>query len=213
MANFVNTNVYFAELNEDGEKELQKILSRVREPRENSDQRCFGDIFVDGKDGSPSYEETETIAFMHDAVGPKWCYFEDIEDNSFRTVSAWSWPQEGLEWIFEKLSDVDPNFIAVVTYEDESPNFIGASVYTAEGLYDDYEESYEELVAIMLERFEELNEHWDEEEEEFTEEGNDIFYENLYEVISELQLEFTQECIAEIRENRNADEDYEVVFE
>jgi hypothetical protein len=209
MANFVNTNVYFAEISEAGQAELQRILARVREPKEEYGQRLFGDVFVDGKAGSPTHEETETTEFMIDAVTPKWCHFEDIEDNSFRTISAWTWPERGVEWIFEQIGDIDPNYIAVVSYEDESPLFIGAAVYTANGLYDDYVEEYEDLVAIMKERFEELNEHWDEDEEEFTEEGHEIFYLNLYEVVGELQADFIAECIAEIRENRLAEDEEE----
>lgn len=209
MANFVNTNVYFAELSEAGEAELQKILSRVREPKEEYGDRLFGDVFVDGKEGSPTYEETETMEFMCDAVTPKWCNFEDIENSAFRTISAWAWPERGIEWIFEQIGKVDPDFIGVVSFEDESPMFIGAVVYTANGVYDDYVEEYEDLAEIMLERFEELREHWNDEEEEFTEEGSEIFYDNLYEVIGELQYDFIAECIAEIRENRNSDPDDE----
>lgn len=202
MANFVNTNVYFEELSEAGEAELQRILSRVREPKEPHGQRWFGDVFVDGKEGSPTYKETETFEFMIDAVTPKWCYLEDVEGNSFRTTSAWVWPERGLEWIFKQIGAIDPDFIAVVSYEDESPLFIGAAVYTANGLYANYEEDYEELVAIMRERFEDLNAQWDEDEEEFTEEGNEIFYLNLYDVVGELQADFITECVAEVRENR-----------
>lgn len=202
MANFVNTNVYFAELSEAGEAELQKILSRVRESDEPYGQRWFGDVFVDGQEGSPTYEETETFEFMRDAVTPKWCYFEDIEDNSFRTTSAWVWPVNGIEWIFEQIGKVDPEFIGVVSYEDESPMFIGASVYTVNGLYENYEEDYEEIVAIMRGRFEDLNAQWDEDEGEFTEDGNEIFSLNLYEVVGELQADFIAECVAEVRENR-----------
>lgn len=202
MANFVNTNVYFEELSESGEAELQRILSRAREPEEPYGQRWFGDVFVDGKEDSPTHEETETIEFMLDNVTPKWCYIEDIEDNLFRTTSAWAWPENGIQWIFEQIGKVDPEFIGVVSYEDEAPMFIGAAVYTAEGLYANYEEDYEELTSIMRDRFEDLNAQWNEDEEEFTEEGNEIFYLNLYDVVGELQADFIAECVAEVRENR-----------
>lgn len=205
MANFVNTNVYFAQLNDAGKQAFRDILSRVREADNSSMSELFTDIFVDGKEGSPSYEDTETMEFTCANVGPKWChleYFEDFDGESFRTVSAWGWPQPGIEWLFSKIGEVDPDFIGVVSYEDESPCFIGAAVYNVYGMYDSYEEEYEDLMDEMKERFEELNQYWNEEENCFEEAGNDLLYEHLYDVINELQLEFIEDCLEEIRDAR-----------
>lgn len=209
MANFVNTNVYFAEISDAGKEVFRNILARVREPIDFNDSRLFADIFVDGQDGSPLYEDTETTDFTCANVGPKWCHLEDFDEESLRTVSAWAWPQTGVEWLFAKIGEVDPNFIGIASFEDESPMFIGAAVYNVHGMYDYYEEEYLELMAIMQERFEELKQFWNEEDECFEEEANDLLYENLYEVINELQQNFIGDCLEEIRENRQDDADFE----
>jgi hypothetical protein len=195
MANFVNTNVYFAELSDAGAEVVRTIFSRVRE---STSDRLFADIFVDGQDGSPSYEDTETTEFTCSHVGPRWCHLEDFEETSFRTVSAWSWPQSGLEWLFEKVGEVDPNFIGIVSFEDESPLFIGATVYTINGLYDYYEVEYEELEEIMKSRLDNFADYWEEEDDCFNVDG----YEYMYELISELQSAFIEDCLIDIRDAR-----------
>ena len=212
MANFVNTNVYFAQLSDAGKQVFRDILSRVREADDNSMSELFTDIFVDGQEGSPSYEDTETMEFTCANVGPKWChleYFEDFDGESFRTVSAWSWPQLGVEWLFARIGEVDPDFIGVASFEDESPVFIGAAVYNVHGMYDYYEEEYEELMEIMKERVEELNQYWNEEENCFEEAGNDLMYEHMYDIINDLQTEFIDNCLEEIRDARESEADIE----
>jgi hypothetical protein len=202
MANYVNTNVYFEEISEAGSKVLADIFARVRQPTEEFGRLRFEDVFVDGKEGSPTYDDVNTYDFMAENVGPKWCYFEDMDTDSFTTYSAWTWPQEGVEWIVDQVAKIDPNVIAVVTYEDEMPNFIGAAVYTAEGLYESFEDDGEEIQEFMKERHPELAEHWDEEEQWFDEEGNEIYSENLPELIEEIQSSFVEDIVADIRSSR-----------
>jgi hypothetical protein len=200
MANSVYSNLYFVQISEDGEKKVQELLSRTRKI---DNQIWFGDIFVDGKDGSPTYEEVQTYGFTTSRVGPKWCFIEDIDGTSIRTESAWSWPEEGFSWLFSQVAEVDKNFIGVVTYEDEMPNFIGAAVYDAEGLYEYMEESGKDLIENLKETIDGLAEHWDEENEEFDDEGNEILHENLYEYIHDIQTEFVNQWVEAIQNDIN----------
>lgn len=180
MANYVNTHVYFERLNEEGTKVLNEMYSRVRD---DQDYEWFSDMFVDGKEGSPTYEESGKYTFTVENVGPKWCYFEDYDETSFSTVSAWSWPEGGVEWMFEQIAEVDSDFIAVVSYDDEMPNFSGAYVYDKDGVIDGAEWDYDEIRDMVMTEVPELQEQWDEDNEEFTDEGHDIFNENIWEVL------------------------------
>ena len=55
----------------------------------------FGDMFVDGKEGSPTYEETNTRNWYNENVGAKWCYIEEYDDDYLFGRSAWSAPEAG----------------------------------------------------------------------------------------------------------------------
>lgn len=196
MANYVNTSVTFHKINDQGKKVLEELYSRVRKDNKHE---WFSDIFVDGQEGSPTYEESEKYDFTLDEIGPKWCYFQDFEEDFFNTVSAWSWPETGVEWIFDKVASVDPDFVAYVTYEDEMPNFIGACVYDKDGLVDALEDESDEIRNeirdYMLEEVEGLVDEWNEDEQEFTDEGDEIFNENMWEWISDRQMQFVHEVL------------------
>ena len=127
MANHVNTHVRFEKLNDAGRAKLQELYSRIHA---KNDYEWFSDIFGLDKEVTDLYE------WNLQNVGPKWCYFEDRDEDYFNTISAWSFPQAGLEWLFEQIATVDPDFIASVFYQDEMPNFFGIYIYDKNGMID-----------------------------------------------------------------------------
>lgn len=182
MANHVHTHVYFEKLSDAGKAELQKIYGRVREAKPG--EHLFTDIFVDGDEFAPTYEEANTRQCSLDYVGPKWCFFEDMYEDSFTTTSAWSWPENGVESLFDMIEVADKDFIATVSYEDEAYNFMGAYVYDKGGCVDGLEDSGEEILEILMNEVDGLSDEWDDEEEEFTDEGWDMYHDNISEVMS-----------------------------
>jgi len=192
MANHVATYVRFEKLNDAGLERLNNLMSeRVR--GEEDGEGWFPDLFVDGTD--VTYDMVEEYGWTTENVGAKWCHIEnyDPDDGSFSLNSAWATPETGLEKLMEMVGEVDPDLVAYISYTDEMPNFIGANVMTKDGV-EEYEEwSYDELRDIMLERVEGLKDEYDAETEEFTEEGNDMFWEYQYEIIEELQDSFLNE--------------------
>jgi hypothetical protein len=86
-----------------------------------------------------------------------------------------------------------------VSFEDESPLFIGAAVYTADGMFECYEVEYEEIIEIMKERIEDFDDIWHEDEDCLISEG----YEFMYDLISELQSAFIEDCLIDIRDERS----------
>ena len=194
MANHVNTNVEFRNLNEAGKAKLAELISRVRPTEEGRHYQWFGDMWVDGKEGSPSYEETDQYAWTTENIGPKWCYFEDIGDDYFNTTSAWSYPEDGLVWMFEQISAVNPEVVAVVTYEDEMPNFFGLMIWAESSYYDSAEWDSDEIQNLMEERVPEIAEMKDE-DEDLTEEGWDLWNENIWELASDTQFEYINDTL------------------
>ena len=141
MANHVNTHVRFEKLNDAGKAKLEELYSRIR--TENN-YEWFSDIF--GLDP----EITDLYEWNLQNVGPKWCHFEDRGEDYFNTVSAWSFPQPGLEWLFEQIKTVDPDFIAAVFYQDEMPNFFGVYVYDKDGMVDGTEWGEDNEITEMM---------------------------------------------------------------
>lgn len=125
-----------------------------------------------------------------DDLGPKWCYIEDASDDYIMLVSAWSYPRDGIEKLIETLAETDPNIKANITYQDEMPNFFGCAIMTAEGIVDEIEWQWEELIEHLHREVDGLKEHWDEEEEDWDEEGREIMNDHLWECISDLQSDW-----------------------
>ena len=180
MANHVNTHVRFEKLNDAGKAKLQELYSRVRT---GSDKAVIYEWFSDIFGLDP--EITDKYDWNLENIGPKWCYFEDRGEDYFNTVSAWSFPQAGLEWLFEQIASVDPDFIASIMYEDEMPNFFGVYVYNKDGMIDGCEwgeeGEIEEMMHEMVPSLRELD------QEEQSEVYFDIWSDNIWELVHDKQ--------------------------
>ena len=66
MANNVTFRANFEQINEAALTKLQKLYSRFQDNDYN-----FGDMFVDGGEDSPTYEETNSRSWYIDNVGSK----------------------------------------------------------------------------------------------------------------------------------------------
>ena len=206
MANYVRWNMEFHQINDDAKKKLIELISRVRK---DQDHMWFGDLFVDEK--TLTYKETEQYSWTLANIGPKWCYFEemDIDSMTYYGDSAWSAPEDGVTKLLEILEEHDPNLITSLTYQDEGPNFFGAYVYRGNECLDSFENDYDELIEMVCNEIEELegkyiNEEWEDQESE------DIFNESMWECISNYQSEMVSDCIDTI-EQVIADEEKETV--
>ncbi len=190
MANHVNTWVKFERLNDAGKAKLQELYSRVRT---NDDRPWFGDMW------GLEPEICETYDWNCENVGPKWCYFEDRDEDCFQTTSAWVYPEQGITWLIEQLAEVDPDVLAYVTYEDEMPNFFGCWFVNKDGLYDGYEWDDEEIEQLMRQEHPSLLE-LDEEEQGDVYWG--IWNDNIWDLVAEKQYEVYQSIIMELNEGQ-----------
>jgi hypothetical protein len=180
MANHVNTHVRFEKLNDAGKAKLQELYSRVRT---GSDKAVIYEWFSDIFGLDP--EITDKYDWNLENIGPKWCYFEDRGEDYFNTVSAWSFPQAGLEWLFEQIVSVDPDFIASVMYEDEMPNFFGVYVYNKDGMIDGCEWGEDGEITEMMEQMVPSLKELDQEEQ--SEVYNELWSENIWELVHDKQ--------------------------
>lgn len=116
MANNVYTNISFYELSDAGKTRLEGILSRY-------DDGNLATI-IDGFD----QKEADYDWYITN-VGSKWAYIEEHGDGYISIVSAWSPPMSAIEFLLQSVNEVDPEFVASVSYTDEMPNFAGVAVY------------------------------------------------------------------------------------
>ena len=189
MANHVNTHVRFEKINEAGLAKLQELYSRIRV--EGSNYEWFSDMWGLDKEATDKYDWN----LQH--IGPKWCHFEDRGEDYFTTVSAWTYPDAGLVWLFEQIEQVDPDFIASVFYQDEMPNFFGVYVYNKDGIIDGCEWGEgDEITEMMKEAVPELAEL---NEEEQSDEYWNLWGDNIWEVISIKQYEVYQSIIQDLK--------------
>lgn len=178
MANHVNTHVRFEKINEAGLAKLQEFYSRIR--TDEKSYEWFSDIW--GLDR----EITDKYDWNLENVGPKWCYFEDRGEDYFSTVSAWSYPEQGLIWLIKEIAQVDPDVLAYVTYEDEMPNFFGCWFINKDGLYDGCEWDDEEITEALKEAVPELAEL---NEETDSDQYWELWNENIWDMIADKQYE------------------------
>jgi len=212
MANHVSYHVWFREINDAAKARWVEMTEHLKNEEQSGYEYWFADLFVDGKEGSPTLDEVRQYSWTTDQIGPKWCYINDYDDDSFSGYSAWSAPEMGLVKILEELEKFDPNIITSITYDDEMPNFVGWSVYKGSELEDGCEDEYEEIQEAVFNEHPHLKEHWDEDNDEWAtdEDGNttdaayeaqDEFQEHLYDVINTMQEEGIDNTLKWLKES------------
>jgi len=205
MANHVNTYVNFNRISEAGQKRFAELCSRLDGwDKEGTYSFNMHDIFglEESEDGPGTY------SWNIDNIGAKWCYMEDCGDHGFSTESAWSVPFDGIQYIFEEIYKVDPELVASITYEDEMPNFVGWSTWNNGGWDEGREWQWEEMQEHMLQQHEDLRAEWNEEDEEWTDEGQSLAWDYTREFIDEVVWGTLQEEVDYYIEHEHDDEEY-----
>ena len=211
MANHVSYQVWFREMNDAAKARWKEMTDNLHNDKQDGYEYWFADLFVDNKEGSPTLDEVRQYSWTTEEIGPKWCYIQDFDEESFHGYSAWSEPTPALEWILSQLAPLDPQMITSITHEDEMPNFIGAYVYKGTEIVDGAEDDGNEIVEYVLDGNPELKEHWDEDTDDWvtdedgnyteaSEEASDTYNEVLYEWISIRQDEIITETLEYMEE-------------
>lgn len=152
MANHVSSYIEFYNEDEALEPKLYEYIDSIIETQKKIAEEAQKDseyrmgIFSEGVDSVmkwfgievPGEDDIDRDWFINN-VGAKWCHLEDIGDSYISTTSAWSVPYEFVENLCKALSVKFPGTFAVVSYDDECYNFIGASLVNEDGV-DEVEE-------------------------------------------------------------------------
>ena len=190
MANHVDSYVRFNRISEAGQKRFAELCSRL-DGWDTQGTYSFNmhEIFGEPEsEGGPG-----TYSWNIEKMGAKWCYMEDCNDDGFNSQSAWSVPYDGIEYILSEIYKVDPNLFATVSYEDEMPNFVGWATWH-DGSYDEGREwEWEEMQKHMLDEHEDLRAEWNEEDDEFTDEGRELLWDYTRDFIDSVVWETLQE--------------------
>lgn len=214
MANHVSFNVWFREINDEAKARWKEMTENLKS---DNYEYWMGDLWVDGKEGSPTEEQVRQYDWTTDVIGTKWAYINDFDEDSFQGYSAWSAPEEGVSKILEELAKLDPNMITSMTYDDEMPNFVGWSVWLGDQLEDGCEDDDEEIREAVFAQNPEIAEHWDHDNDEWkcdedgdmldeSYEAEDQFRDVMYEVINDMQEEGIDEAIKAIKEYQEESE-------
>jgi len=203
MANNVNFTITFHAINDKAKATLDEMLKRVRT---DGDYQWMADMFVDGKE--LTYEQSEQYTWTTEHIGPKWCYFEEIDDNYLMGVSAWSAPETGLQNLLNILAKDDPTMITSISYTDEAPNFFGYSVYYGDNMEDGREDDDDELRDSVIRASNDLApDDWEEDNMEWVdEEKEDIYYQEMWEVIDDIQVSGIDEVVEGLMELRKEEQ-------
>lgn len=199
MANHVNYGVRFEQMNDAAKAKWKELSSRLVEQEY---EYWMGDLWV--YEGGPvSADDVREYSWTTEHVGPKWCYIQDFDEESFHGYSAWSEPTPALEWILSQLAPLDPQMITTITYEDEMPNFAGVYVYEGDECIDGYEDEHDEIMDRIFETHPDLKEKWDEEIEDWKDEdAQDEFQEILWEEISGHQMALIADTVEMIKNDQ-----------
>lgn len=190
MANHVDSHLYFHRISEDGKKRFGELVNRFDTYKQGYECH-LAHMWYDDLEEAFSNESFS----MHESVGAKWAYATDWDDDYISIYSAWQGVSPFIEYMVAEVAKVDPNIIAVYHYSDEMPNFTGTIIYNSEGADDAAELDYEDIRELMMDENEELSSHYDEEEEDFNEEGAEMFRELVWEWVSDWQSAQSNEMI------------------
>lgn len=192
MANHVNSYLQFREINDAGKAVLKNLCDRFDQFKSERKECHLAHAFVDSLDDID-------MTFMHEKVGAKWAYVQDWDEDGFSMYSAWRQPEEFVQYVVESVAEADPKSVAIFTYEDEMPNFIGADVYYGGDMFDADEIDDEQIRGNLCRKYSELNELWDDVEEEWQDEG-ELYFDYIWEYIDEWQQSVIDDALEQIKE-------------
>ena len=193
MANNVNNYLRVEQISAEGQKVWDSFMSRIEALRESANGHLTGLFYEADEDG---YWIVPEGVHAGEAVGAKWAFADDYDDDYINIQSAWSPVIPLVEHIAEEIGKVDPDVKLVLTYEDEMPNFIGVTTFTADGIDTDNDIDHDDIQEMIFAQHPDIREMWDEEEcdwkEDKEEEGYDAYSEVQWEVMSDWQIENTE---------------------
>ena len=197
MANHVSSYVNFYNINDEDFSPFKAIVDEESVTFNSNAHDLLAALDFEVPD-----EDDVDINWYFDNVGPKWCYFDELDENGFCTTSAWCAPTTLVEKIVALLEEKYPGTYATMSYEDEAYNFIGTAVIGKDGLDECVELECDEILSEFAAS--EGRESVDFDEIYSDDEGlNDAFYDFIADFLSENEednVRYYLEYLKEIEE-------------
>jgi hypothetical protein len=191
MANNVYNNLQVQDITPEGQKVWDSFVERIEALPGNG--HLTGLFYEADEDG---YWIVPEGVHAGEAVGAKWAFATELDDESMRIESAWAPVIPLVEHIAMEIGKVDPDVQLVLTYEDEMPNFIGVTTFTADGIDTDNDMDHDDIREMIFTQHPDIREMWDEDEGDWKEgkedDGYDAYSEVQWEVMSDWQIENTE---------------------
>ena len=176
MANHVNNGILVEKISPEGQKVWDSFIERI-EALPDDRGHLTGLFYETDEEG---YWIVPEGVHASEAVGAKWAFAYELDEETMIVQSAWSPVIPLVEHIAIEIGKVDPDVLISLAYEDEMPNFVGVATFDCDGLNTDHDCSYEELREDIFEKDAELKEMWDEDEDDWIEEHRDDAEENFH---------------------------------
>jgi len=191
MANNVYNNLQVQDITPEGQKVWDSFVERIEALPGNG--HLTGLFYEADEDG---YWIVPEGVHASEAVGAKWAFATELDDESMRIESAWAPVIPLVEHIAMEIGKVDPDVQLVLTYEDEMPNFIGVTTFTADGIDTDNDMDHDDIREMIFTQHPDIREMWDEDEGDWKEgkedDGYDAYSEVQWEIMSDWQIENTE---------------------
>ena len=191
MANNVYNYLAVEQISPEGQKVWDSFVERINALPGNG--HLTGLFYEADSDG---YWIVPDDVWAGDAVGAKWAFAIDVHDCGMNIESAWSPVIPLAEYIATEIGKVDPDVKLVMTYEDEMPNFIGVTTFTADGIDTDNDIDADDLQEHVFEKHPDIREMCDEDEGDWKEgkeeEGWDAMSDVQWDVYSDWQADNTE---------------------
>ena len=191
MANHVNNNLRVDEITSEGQKVWDSFIERIEALREDGSNGHLTGLFY--KADEDGYWIVPEGVHASEAVGAKWAFCYDHDEEFMIIESAWAPVIPLAEHIAKEIGKVDPDVRLTMTYEDEGPNFVGVTTFTADGVDTDNDLDWDDLRDLVISQHEDIKELWDADECDWHEgqedEGDDLLNQVIWETANDWQHE------------------------
>jgi hypothetical protein len=191
MANNVYNYLEVRKITPEGQKVWDSFVERIEVLDHNG--HLTGLFYEADEDG---YWIVPDDVHASEAVGAKWAFATELDEESIRIESAWAPVIPLVDHIAKEIGKVDPDVQLVLTYEDEMPNFIGVTTFTADGIDIDKDIDHDEIREMIFTEHPNIREMWDEDEDDWKEdkeeEGYDLYSEVQWEMMNDWQCDNTE---------------------
>ena len=191
MANHVNNYLRVECISPEGQKVWDSFIERIEALKEGGSAGHLTGLFYEADEDG--YWIVPEGVYAGEAVGAKWAFAYDMDEGFVNIESAWSPVIPLAEHIAQEIGKVDPSVRLVMTYEDEGPNFVGVTTFTADGVDTDNSLDWDDLRDLVINQHEEIAERWDAEECDWHEgqedDGEDMMHEVIWETANDWQYE------------------------